>query len=105
MTQKTDTKTNADTKLEVIEAGNEAKLTAGKPEKATAKPTDQVTIKRGAAQADAGELPPALIELITELRDTVKRLDPRRHTAKTLRRSLSNVRDILNDIDGLEQTD
>lgn len=49
----------------------------------------------------AGDLSPELMELVTELRDTVKRIDPRRHTAKTLRRSLSNVSDILADIDKL----
>jgi len=48
-----------------------------------------------------GDLSPELMELVTELRDTVKRIDPRRHTAKTLRRSLSNVSDILADIDKL----
>jgi len=49
----------------------------------------------------SGDLSPELMELVTELRDTVKRIDPRRHTAKTLRRSLSNVSDILADIDKL----
>lgn len=49
----------------------------------------------------SGDLLPELMELVTELRDTVKRIDPRRHTAKTLRRSLSNVSDILADIEKL----
>lgn len=44
----------------------------------------------------------ALLELIMELRDTVKRLNPKRQTTKNLRRSLSCVRDILNEIDALE---
>ena len=41
---------------------------------------------------------PELMDMVNELRDTVKRIDPRRHTVKTLRRSLANVSDILNDI-------
>ena len=45
------------------------------------------------------ELSDDVVDLITELRDTVKRLDPRRHTVKTLRRALSSVRDILGEID------
>jgi hypothetical protein len=58
--------------------------------------------KRGAVPGGAGELSPELIELVAELRDTVKRLGPRKHTAKTLRRALSNVRDILTDIEALD---
>ncbi|MCX7092033.1 MAG: hypothetical protein NTY50_01090 [Methylobacter sp.] len=46
-------------------------------------------------------LSPELMELVMELRDTVKRINPKNHTAKTLRRSLSNVSDILKDIDKL----
>jgi hypothetical protein len=42
-----------------------------------------------------------MMELVTELRDTVKRINPKNHTAKTLRRALSNVSDILMDIDKL----
>jgi clumping factor A len=57
----------------------------------------------GKTAGKPGELSPALIELVMELRDTVKRLDPRRHTAKTLKRALSNVTDILDDIDTLYQ--
>lgn len=43
-------------------------------------------------------LSPEVIELVAELRDTVQRINPSRHTAKTLRRVLSNVNDILRDI-------
>lgn len=51
------------------------------------------------ASGSSNELSDDVVDLITELRDTVKRLDPRRHTVKTLRRSLSSVRDILGEID------
>jgi hypothetical protein len=47
------------------------------------------------------DLSPELIELVTELRDTVKRIDPRKHTEKTLRRVLFNISDILKDIEAL----
>ncbi len=43
-------------------------------------------------------LSPEVIELVAELRDTVRRINPSRHTPKTLRRVLSNVNDILRDI-------
>lgn len=58
-----------------------------------------------AGRGVTGNLSPELLELVTELRDTVKRIDPRRHTQKTLRRSLSNVSDILADIDKLYSPD
>lgn len=57
------------------------------------------------ASTSANALPPEIIELLSELRDTVKGLNPRRHTAKTLRRALSNVSAILADIDKLYQQD
>jgi clumping factor A len=47
-------------------------------------------------------LSPEIIELVAELRDTVRSINPSRHTPKTLRRSLSNVRDILDDISALD---
>jgi len=50
-----------------------------------------------AARADG--LPPELLELVSELRDTVRGINPKKHTAKTLRRSLANVSDILTDIE------
>ncbi len=53
---------------------------------------------RGAA---TGDLSPELIELVTELRETVRRIDPRKHTEKTLRRVLFNISDILKDIETL----
>ena len=56
--------------------------------------------KNGRA-AGIGDVSPELIELVTELRDTVKRIDPRKHTEKTLRRVLFNISDILKDIETL----
>jgi hypothetical protein len=55
--------------------------------------------KSSTARTDG--LSPEMMELVTELRDTVKRINPKNHTAKTLRRALSNVSDILKDIDKL----
>ncbi len=55
--------------------------------------------KSNTARTDG--LSPEMMELVTELRDTVKRINPKNHTAKTLRRALSNVSDILKDIDKL----
>ena len=49
----------------------------------------------------AGDLPLEMVELVTELRGTVRRLDPRKHTEKTLRRVLFNISDILKDIEAL----
>jgi hypothetical protein len=52
----------------------------------------------------AGDLPlemVELVELVTELRGTVRRLDPRKHTEKTLRRVLFNISDNLKDIEAL----
>lgn len=48
-----------------------------------------------------GDLSPELVELVTELRETVRRIDPRKHTEKTLHRVLLNVNDILKDIEAL----
>jgi hypothetical protein len=86
----------------------ETKTTQGKPEKtpATAASESVQTPKSSSAgQGGPGELSPEVVELVTELRDTVKRLDPRKHTLKTLRRALSNVSDILTDIDKLYTQD
>ena len=48
-----------------------------------------------------GDLSPELIELVSELRATVRRIDPRKHTEKTLRRVLFNVNDIMKEIEAL----
>ena len=53
--------------------------------------------KRTSASSKA-TLPAEIIELVQELRDTVRRIDPKRHTPNSLRRSLVNVTSILEDI-------
>ena len=82
-------------------ADTETKTTPAKPAKTTATRPEQ-TKRASSGRGDTGDLSPELVELVTELRDTVKRLDPRKHTTKTLRRSLFNVRDILKDIEALD---
>lgn len=81
----------------------DAKTGLAKPEKSQTAETDQAKKMgtTGNAVGSANDLSQEVIELVTELRDTVKRLDPRKHTLKTLRRSLSNVSDILKDIEAL----
>lgn len=90
-----------------VDTATDTPSTQGKPEKTpvTAASGSEQTNKPGAVQAGAGALSPEVVELVTELRDTVKRLDPRKHTLKTLRRALFNVRDILTDIDKLYPQD
>ena len=43
-------------------------------------------------------LSPEVVELLQELRDTVRRIDAKRHTPTSLRRTLVNVSSILEDI-------
>ena len=94
MTQKNETQ---------VESKAETKATPAKPTKTqTTSPEPKQTKRASSGQGGTGDLSPELVELVTELRDTVKRLDPRKHTAKTLRRSLFNVRDILADIEALD---
>ena len=94
MTQKNETQ---------VESKAETKTTPAKPAKTQAtSPEPRQTKRASSGRGDTGDLSPELVELVTELRDTVKRLDPRKHTAKTLRRSLFNVRDILADIEALD---
>lgn len=57
------------------------------------------------ARSNPNTLSPEILELLAELRDTVKGINPRKHTPKTLRRTLSNVSDILADIDKLYPQD
>jgi len=108
MTQKIE-KSPVETKA-VTEA--EAKTTQVKPETKTDAVTQQAEqsqqtelatkpSKTGRGATGIGDLSPELIELVTELRDTVKRIDPRKHTEKTLRRVLFNISDILKDIETL----
>lgn len=63
--------------------------------------TEQTTKPSKTGRGATGDLSPELIELVTELRETVRRIDPRKHTEKTLRRVLFNISDILKDIETL----
>jgi hypothetical protein len=94
MTQKNETQVES-------KADAETKVAPAKPAKTTATQPEQTKTAKS-SRGGTGDLSPELVELVTELRDTVKRLDPRKHTAKTLRRSLFNVRDILADIEALD---
>ena len=106
MTQKTDTQAlEATTEAK---PGSKAKTTeqntsTQKPNSSIA--TNTATESNDKAASNSNDLSPELIELLTELRETVRQLNPRRHTPKTLRRSLNNVRDILNDIDALDSAE
>lgn len=66
------------------------------PQSQTELPAKTVT-----TTSHSGELTPEILELVAELRDTVRGLNTRKLTVKTLKRSLSNVSDILADIDQL----
>ena len=77
----------------------ETTTTPAKPEKTPA--TQRAQTRTTNSASVAGDLPLEMVELVTELRGTVRRLDPRKHTEKTLRRVLSNISDILKDIEAL----
>lgn len=104
MTQKNE-KTPVDAKV-----ATETEATAVKPETKTdaaiqqteqSQQSEQTAKSSKLDRGATGDLSPELIELVTELRDTVKRIDPRKHTEKTLRRVLFNISDILKDIEAL----
>jgi hypothetical protein len=88
-------------------AVTEAETTSAKPETKTDVATQQTEQLEQTSKSEktgrgaTGDLSPELIELVSELRDTVKRVDPRKHTEKTLRRVLFNISDILKDIETL----
>jgi hypothetical protein len=98
MTQKKET-TPVESKAvtEATPVKPETKTDAGTQQNEQLEQTSK-TEKSGRA---AGDLSPELTELVMELRDTVKRIDPRKHTEKTLRRVLFNISDILKDIEAL----
>ncbi len=98
MTQKNETPAES-------KAATEAKNGSAKPTENLNTSPEQEKPSSSAGRVVTGTLSPELIELVTELRDTVKRIDPRRHTENTLRRSLSSVSDILADIDKLYAQD
>ena len=92
MTQKNDTPVPS-------KAAAEADTTPVKPENTPA--TQRGKTKTTNSASAAGDLPLEMVELVVELRGTVRRLDPRKHTEKTLRRVLFNISDILKDIEAL----
>jgi hypothetical protein len=61
----------------------------------------EITCPPGKRGKKGSALSPELTELVAELKETVKRIDPRQQTPRTLRRTLSLVDDILGDIDRL----
>lgn len=97
MSQKNVTPTSPQTKPE-----GETQAEPTKPTKApSSAPNSEPSNAAKASPSDKGSLPTEIIDLVAELRDTVKSLNPRRHTAKTLRRSLATVNAILADIEKL----
>ena len=56
------------------------------------------TSKSSSRKKEVG-LPEELSELVYELRESVKQINPKKHTKKSLRRSLAMVNDILSDIE------
>lgn len=52
------------------------------------------------AKRDLG-LSPELTELVVELKETVKRITPQKHTPRTLRRALTLVNAVIGDIEQL----
>lgn len=110
MTQKTEAelepKTSTDTKNS---AAKPSKVQTASPAPTTTSTLDPAQKEPEAAktpatlQTNTNELSPELIDLVTELRDTVKLINPNKHTAKTLRRALLSVSAILADIDKLYQ--
>jgi hypothetical protein len=99
MNQKNETQMTTKTKPEAETQPVSAKAT--KPSTPTAEAGSGVSSPAKPEKSDTAGLSPEVIDLVTELRDTVKSLNPRRHTAKTLRRSLSMVSSILADIEQL----
>ena len=77
----------------------ETNTTPAKPENTPA--TQRGKTRTSNSASVAGDLPLEMVELVVELRGTVRRLDPRKHTEKTLRRVLFNISDILKDIEAL----
>jgi hypothetical protein len=98
MNQKNETPTMTKTKPEAETQPVSAKAT--KPSTTTAEPLSETAAAKP-QQGDTSSLSPEVIDLVNELRDTVKSLNPRRHTTKTLRRALSLVSAILADIEKL----
>ncbi len=109
MTQKkeiTPVASKAVTETEATQVNPETKADTTTQQIDQSQPTEQAEQATKSTRTVRGatsisDLSPELVELVTELRDTVKRIDPRKHTEKTLRRVLFNISDILKDIEAL----
>ncbi|PZN75366.1 MAG: hypothetical protein DM484_18915 [Candidatus Methylumidiphilus alinenensis] len=87
---------------------NDSLATNGKPNANTADAAKASNGKPSTQAKGKASIKPEVAELVDELRDTVKRLDPRKHTPNSLRRALATVSGILEDIklqDGEEKGD
>lgn len=109
MTQKkeiTPVASKAVTETEATQVNPETKADTTTQQIDQSQPTEQAEQATKSTRTVRGatsisDLSPELVELVMELRDTVKRIDPRKHTEKTLRRVLFNISDILKDIEAL----
>lgn len=85
------------------DTGTESKTTEVKPElQQTGSGSDD---KPATPANNPNELSKEVVELLMELKETVKALNVRWLNPKTLRRSLSNVKDIMDDINQLYAQD
>jgi len=100
-TEKTPVESKAVKEAETTPVKPEIKTDAAIQQAEQSQQTEQAAKPSKTGRGATGDLSPELIELVTELRDTVKRIDPRKHTEKTLRRVLFNISDILKDIETL----
>jgi hypothetical protein len=99
MNQKNETPTPGKTKPEAETPPVPAKT--GKTSTTNAEAGSGASSPAKPEKSDTAGLSSEVVDLVTELRDTIKSLNPRRHTPKTLRRSLSMVSAILADIEKL----
>ena len=66
--------------------------------------SEQPSTNQGRSRKKEVGLPEELSELVYELREAVKQINPKKHTKKSLRRSLAMVNDILDDINQMTST-
>lgn len=100
-TEKSPVEAKAVTEAETTPVKPETKTDVATQQTEQSQQTEQATKPSKTGRGATSDLSPELIELVTELRDTVKRIDPRKHTEKTLRRVLFIISDILKDIETL----
>lgn len=90
---------DATSNAEASETNKEAQKPIDTPTPVDAAVNKTTAKTTSAKTANAGGLPADLLELVNELRDTVKGINPKKHTLKTLKRTLANIGDILADIE------